>query len=332
MEQLAPVALFVYNRPDNTERTLRALMDNTLAPKTEVIVFSDGGKDSASWAAVAKVRACVHRIAREVQRNGRLKSLTIVERPENYYLERNIIEGINSVFVHHDRIIVLEDDIVTAPHFLDYMNTAFTLYADVPRVMHIAGFTRLDLLGDHPELVHPHAEVYFTPHTAGWGWGTWRDRWQRHFIHYSSRRDALEGLSDNDIAHMEYDGAFPCLHSLDRTPIPWDVCWEIAVYRAGGLSLAPAHTLVRNIGLNQGTHFARSFALFQRFEYDRPVLTRRIRLPEPPLAPGTPAPLPDPRIEALFAEAIRDWGIRYTALGRCVRRLLHAYRHLLRRI
>jgi len=30
---------------------------------------------------------------------------------------------------------------------------------------------------------------------------------------------------------------------------------------------------------------------------------------------------PDARIESLFAEAIRDWGIRYTSLGRIVRRI-----------
>lgn len=317
---LAPVAIFVYNRADHTERTLRSLAANTLAAESEVYVFSDGGKDAASWAQVEQVRDFLHRFAQEAREQAWLKSLTIVEREHNYYLERNIIEGIAQVLEEHEQVIVLEDDMLTSPHFLDYMNKAFSLYRDTPEVMHITGFTRLDLLNEHPELVDAESETYFTPHAAGWGWGTWRDRWQK-FVHYDTRQAALEGLTEADIATIEYGGAFPALHSLDRSPIPWDICWQLAVHRAGGLALSPAHTLVRNIGLQQGTHFRGSSRLLQRYEYDRPPLAR-------PLALAHRHPLPDARIEALFCEAIRDWGIRYTLLGKGLRAI---YRRLRRR-
>lgn len=311
---LAPVALFVYNRADNTEQTLRHLAANSLAAETEVYVFSDGGKDEASWNAVREVRRLLHRWKEEVKQNGTFLSFRVIERPENFYLERNIITGIAHVLERHDTIIVLEDDICTAPYYLAYMNQAFSLYRDDPRVMHITGFTHLDLLGEHPELVPADSESYFTPHAAGWGWGTWRDRWQGHFVHFSSAEEALDGLTADDIDRLEYGGNFPCLHSIDRTPIPWDICWEIAVFKAGGLALTPAHTLVRNIGLKQGTHFGRAFDILQRFSYDRPPLPRPLRL-------AYHTPRPTPAIEALFAEAIRDWGIRYTTLGKIVRKV-----------
>ena len=51
----APVALFVYNRADNTKRTLEALLANTLAKDTALYVFSDGGKDEKSWEQVKEV-------------------------------------------------------------------------------------------------------------------------------------------------------------------------------------------------------------------------------------------------------------------------------------
>ncbi|MCF0236687.1 MAG: hypothetical protein HUK09_08405 [Bacteroidaceae bacterium] len=310
---LAPVALFVYNRLDNTRATLQHLVANTLAPDTDLYIFADGGKDPQSWAQVNAVRDYLREFADQAHRNGWLQSVTLVERPTNYYLERNIIEGIDHVLRHHDRIIVLEDDICTAPHFLAYMNEAFALYVDHPKVMHITGFTHLDLLADHPELVPEGNETYFTRHAGGWGWGTWRDRWQQ-FVHYATRDEALAGLTSADLDRIEYGSAFPALHSLDRSPIPWDICWELAVYRARGLALAPAHTLVRNIGLTQGTHFGRAHSWLQRFSYDRPPLDR-------PLAIAAAHPVADERIEALFAEAITDWGIRYTLLGRIVRRI-----------
>ena len=39
------VAIFVYNRADNTRKTIEHLLANTWARETDVFVFSDGGKD-----------------------------------------------------------------------------------------------------------------------------------------------------------------------------------------------------------------------------------------------------------------------------------------------
>lgn len=295
----APVALFVYNRAENTRRTLETLARNTLARETEVYVFSDGGKDEKSWTLVNEVRKVVSEFS------DAFGGFELVARPKNLYLERNIIEGIAQVFTKHDRIIVLEDDIITSPYYLEYMNQAFELYKDTPRVMHVAGFTNL-ALDDIP--------FYFTPHMSGWGWGTWRDRWNEHFHHYESCEEALQGLSSEDLDHIQYGGVFPCLKSLDKQPIPWDICWEIAIYRAKGLCLTPGRTMVRNIGLNQGTHF-RSFRILQRYEFDREPQQQ----PLPLAKVGNPEA--NPAIEAQFAQAITDWGIRYTTLGKIVRYL-----------
>lgn len=293
----APVALFVYNRADNTRRTLEALSRNTLANETQVYVFSDGGKDDASWKQVNEVRKVLSEFAKT------FAGFQLIARPENIYLERNITEGIAQVFEEHDRIIVLEDDIVTSPYYLQYMNEAFNLYRDEPRVMHVAGFTNLSL---------PDTPFYFTPHMSGWGWGTWKDRWNGHFQHYKTRDEALEGLNAEDLDRIQYGGVFRCLQSLDKRPIPWDICWELAIYRAHGLCLTPGQTMVRNIGLQQGTHF-RSWSLLQWYEFDREPQQKPLPLSK------VEHPEANPAIEAQFAQAIRDWGIRYTPLGKVVR-------------
>ncbi len=319
-----PVALFVYNRADNTRRTLQALLANTLASQTELYVFSDGGKDEASWAAVREVRAVLHEVEAEVARTRSLLKMTIVERPENYYLERNIIEGIAQVFEQHDTIIVLEDDIVTSPHFLQFMNDAFSVYRDDQRVMHVSGFTRLSTLspplGPTGRLTLQEPSTYFSPFMAGWGWGTWRDRWQKHFRHYQSRAEALAGLAQEDLNALEYGGVFPCLKHLDRQPIPWDICWGIAIHRAQGLCLYPSRTLVRNIGLDSGTHY-HGFPIpthwIQHYDYDRPPY-------EGAIAVTYAEPRIDPQVEAAMKTALTDWGIRYTWLGRLLR---SCYKH-----
>lgn len=300
----SPVAMFVYNRLDNTQQTVQHLLANTLARETDLYVFSDGGKDKASWKAVRELRQYLHEVRKTVCEQGLLRSMTIVERPQNYYLERNITEGIEQVLQEHDTIIVLEDDIVTSPYFLLYMNQAFALYRDNRKVMHVSGFTNLDI--DTP--------FYFTPHMSGWGWGTWRDRWKEHFRHYKSKEEALHGMTAADMDRMQYGGVFPCLRSLDKDPIPWDICWEIAIYKAGGLCLTPGRTMVRNIGLRNGTHF-RSWDILQSYEFDRPPQQQPLPLSE------EEDPQPSASTEALFAQAITDWGIRYTWLGKIVRKV-----------
>ncbi|MCF0183364.1 MAG: glycosyltransferase [Bacteroidaceae bacterium] len=296
---LAPVALFVYNRLDNTRRTIEALLANHMASETPVYVFSDGGKDEKSWADVRRLREYLHTVTGFGQ-------FIVIERTENYYIERNTTEGIAEVLSRHDRIIVLEDDLVTSPWFLTYMNEALDKYRDDERVWHVAGFTNLDV----PEL----GDTYFCHHMSGTGWGTWRDRWA-HFVHFTSREQALSRLTDAQKERMEMRGHFPCFKSLDKDPIPWDVCWDIAINQADALCLHPTHTLVRNIGLATGTH-TNQMSLFGWYEYDREPLGRRVTLRDIPVEVT-------PGIEARYEVAMHDHGIRYNLLGRVARWVLH---------
>ncbi len=291
----APVAMFVYNRLDNTRQTVEHLKRNHLASETPLYVFSDGGKDEKSWAKVNELRQYLHTI------KG-FKEVNIIERTENIYLERNIIEGINHVLQRHDTIIVLEDDICTSPVFLTYMNEALRKYEDNNRIMHISGFTHLDI----PQ----YGDTYLTPFMAGWGWATWKNRW-KHFVHYKSRKEALEGLTDTDSDNIQYGGNFTCLNSLDKNPIPWDICWLIQIYRRGGLCLSPTHTLIKNIGIGKGTHFNTN-RLFGWYSYDRPFRTEKIRLADIPVAASL-------EIEKMYQTALKHHGMQYNWFGKIVR-------------
>lgn len=302
-----PVAMFVYNRLDNVKKTVGCLMQNTLAAKTDLVVFSDGGRDETSWNEVRAVR----RFFRESELT--MHSVTVIERSVNYYLERNIIEGVTQMLEKHGRVIVLEDDICTSPYFLEYMNDALSLYEKEPRVMHISGFTNLN--------VPQKGDVYLTRHMAGWGWATWADRWRDGFVHYKSRAEALDGLTADEICAIEYGGKFGCLKSLDHIPIPWDICWEIGIRRRGGLCLSPTQTLVRNCGIGGGTHF-HSKRLFGHYEYDRPYTCRRLDVSLPVIAA-------DEEVETVLnPEALTDHGFRYNLLGRILR---YFYLHLTRK-
>ena len=73
--ELAPIVLFVYNRPEHTRACLEYLERNELAAESELYVFADGAK-SGSEEAVAAVR-------RVIAEPWKFKRLNVVERPEN---------------------------------------------------------------------------------------------------------------------------------------------------------------------------------------------------------------------------------------------------------
>ena len=295
MNTLAPIALFVYNRLANTQQTIEHLKNNSLAAESELYVFSDGGKDDESWKMVNQLRDYLHTITG-------FKKIHLIERKENIYIEQNITDGIQEVFKHHDTVIVLEDDICTSPIFLTYMNDALKKYQNEKRVMHIAGFTNLDLKDK--------GDTYFTPHMTGWGWATWKDRWAC-FHRYTNKEEALEGLTTSDLKAIEYDGNFQCLQSLYRQPIPWDICWELCIYKQKGLCLHPSHTLIKNIGIKNGTHF-NTQRIFGWYEYDRDFRVTPINLSDIPIEK-------DQEIEAEYKQALKDHGMRYNLIGKLVR-------------
>ena len=103
-KSLAPVVLFVYDRPWHTRKTVEALIINAEAKNTDLYIFSDAAKKNQSDHSVVEVRDYIQRIIG-------FKRVTIVERTENFGLARSITEGVTYVCQKYGRVIVLEDDI-----------------------------------------------------------------------------------------------------------------------------------------------------------------------------------------------------------------------------
>jgi len=161
----APIALFVYNRPSHTRQTVEALQRCDLAEESDLIIYSDAPKSVEQTEAVNEVRQYIHQI------DG-FKTVYIVRRETNLGLAQSIIDGVSSLCEKYGRVIVLEDDLVTSPYFLQFMNDALEIYKDENQVMHISGGTYP--IGSMKE------ETFFLRAPFCWGWATWDRAW-RHF-------------------------------------------------------------------------------------------------------------------------------------------------------
>lgn len=237
MTTYAPILLFAYNRPQHLKNTLEALKNNVLAAESDLFVYADAPKTEADNEAVKQVRETIHAISG-------FKSVNITERAENWGLARNVIDGVTTLVEQYGKVIVLEDDLVVAPHFLEFMNDALITYQDEPRVGHIQAcdFTQDPSLPD----------TFLIKFTGSWGWATWQRAW-KHFN--PNGQELLDELLKRKLNHrFDFNGKYGFTRMLRRQiegkNNSWAIRWNASLFLADILSLNVGRSLVQNRGFD----------------------------------------------------------------------------------
>jgi len=251
----APIAAFVYRRPEHTRRMLESLLANPGARQARIYAFCDGPRSFEDGAQVEAAR----RVVRELG----LPHLVLVERRENLGLARSVIEGVSRVCREHGRVVVLEDDLHLAPGFLAYMDEALERYRDEPRVLAVTGFMFPVELGVERDAV-------FLPFFNSSGWATWDRAWAQ-FDAQAGGHAALR--ADRRLRRrFDLDGNFDFFDMLDGYVQgridSWAIRWWLTIFTRQGLTLFPARSLVENRGwdgqatnsLGEAPRYARAVA------------------------------------------------------------------------
>jgi len=261
---LAPVTLFVYNRFDHTKKTIEALQKNKLATESDLIIFSDGPKNDSTKDEVNKVRDYLKTV------NG-FKSVSLIEREKNFGLAQSIINGVTDVVSRYGKIIVLEDDLISSPYFLQYMNQALDLYESTERVISIHGYI-------YP-VKNSLPETFFLRGADCWGWATWERGWN---LFEADGQKLLTELKNKKLERdFNWDNAYPFTQML-RGQIKgfnnsWAIRWHASAFIKDKLTLYPGRPLIINIGFdNSGTHSSsRSAAVSTNSLSNRPIIIEK---------------------------------------------------------
>jgi hypothetical protein len=237
---LAPIVLFVYNRPRHTEQTLNALMQNELADQSILYIYADGPKKSDT-----KDQLKNHaEVSQLIRAKKWCKEVHIIESSKNKGLAVSIIEGVTEIVNKYGKIIVLEDDLLTSNGFLKFMNEALNLYESEKKVMHISGYM-------YPVNKRLPKTLFFGQ-TSCWGWGTWDSRWK--YLETSPKILMNQLESGNKINSADIDGTNQFIEHLkaniNGTLNTWAVLWHFSVFLRDGLCLHPGNSLVSNIGMD----------------------------------------------------------------------------------
>jgi hypothetical protein len=238
MNELAPVVLFVYNRPVHTRKTLESLSKNLLADQSKLFIYSDGPHENST----EEERLRITEVRKVIAEKKWCAEVEIIERNKNFGLAKSVISGVTEIINRFGKIIVLEDDLVLSRGFLKYMNESLLVYENDERVMHVSGYmfpvkTKLP-------------ETFFSSETTSWGWATWSRAWKflepdakllAEKINKAQRKDEFD-LQGN---YNYYD---MLVNQAGNKNDSWAVRWYASVFLNKGLVQTPGISLVRNIG------------------------------------------------------------------------------------
>ncbi len=267
---LAPIVLFVYNRADHFSKTYFALAKCSEAKESELFIFSDGSKNENSAKGVEAVRA----FAQSIKNSGDFKSINIIESPANKGLAASVIEGVTRIIEEYGRVIVVEDDCVASPYFLNYMNKCLDYYEEKKNIGSIAGYT--------PAINFPKyydADVFAANRSCSCAWATWRDRWQGVDWDLNDISDFYN--SPKLIKALNSNGSDRFLRLYRQTKgngSSWSVRFGAHLVKKGLVTVYPRYSYISNIGCDEsGVHSQNEDAEKMRVDLTKsisnPVLT-----------------------------------------------------------
>lgn len=231
----APIALFVYNRPEHTQKTVAHLLANKEAALTDLYIFSDAAKNATQIENVNLVREYIQQITG-------FKSIQITERESNLGLANSIIDGVTKVVNKHGKIIVFEDDLICSPYTLQYFNDALDFYENHKNVMHINAYR-------HNINFNSTYDTFLFRAASSWGWATWKNSWQ----HFESNIEVLYKQFDQQkIKNFSIDYSMNFWKQVNEFRAhknnSWAIRWYSSVFLNGGLCVTPKASLINNIG------------------------------------------------------------------------------------
>lgn len=236
-----PVVLFVFNRPDHLSRVLEQLRRNKIA---KLYVFCDGSRGPEDEEGVAAVRKTIQEID-WVEKE-------VFESPKNKGLSPSIIEGLGKLFKIHERLIVVEDDIVVAPGFYNYMLKSLEYYKDEKSVYGVTGTCYP--IGEKV-LKDSKYDTYLERRFCSWGWGMWRRAWEQLDFDVKKLAKKYEPIQDQTASLAGSDMAMMAPMALSgELGGSWDVLIGINLLVQKKTFVWPTTNFVENDGIGTGTH------------------------------------------------------------------------------
>lgn len=242
-----PLITFAYNRPEHLKKTIDSLCQNKLIEKTPVFVFVDGPKKETDKDKISMIKSYLYNIKKE----KKINDISLEFSSINKGLAGSIISGVTKVINKYDKVIVLEDDVITSDDFIEFMLECLDYYKDNDKIFSIGGYTFLK------EFPHDYKkDVFLTQRSSSYAWATWADRWNSidwDIMDYKKfRRDFIKRKSfnrwGNDRASMLDD-------QMNSRISSWAIRFDYTMWKSNKYNVLPCVSRCKSIGHDgSGTH------------------------------------------------------------------------------
>lgn len=234
-----PLLLIVFNRPDLAKLLVDSLRH--LEPQ-RLFVAGDGPRPfiEGENSLVSLTRQVV------LESIDWECSVETLFRSENVGLARHIPESIDWVFTSFDRLVLLEDDCIPHPDFLEYCAELLERYRDDSRVWCILG----DNSGKFS--VPGSASYGFSRYALPvWGIALWKRAWDRHDRNLDLWAElrftpTVKKLWPKKSERSMMSGILNRVRDVEQHS--WAYPWLFSVQVHGGVAIVPKSNLISNVG------------------------------------------------------------------------------------
>lgn len=282
---LAPIVLFVFNRPEHTKLTLDALAENELAGESELFIFSDGPRSNKDLININSVKTVIE----DESYNAKFKSINISFSIRNKGLANSVKDGVSEVIGYYGKVIVLEDDLVTSKDFLVYMNSTLNEYENNDEVGAITGYNPLTTIP-----INYQYDVYFSPRTCSLGWGTYQNVWRNIDWRASTYKNFKKSYKKRLLFNRTgFDRAKRLDKQINKGNNSWSIIFGFDLFMNSKLFVYPINSKLKHIGWDgSGTHKTAGTSKFndslilstyplnypQNFQFDRDLIKKTSNL------------------------------------------------------
>lgn len=251
---LSPIAVIAFNRPDSLKTALASLAANPLANQSDLFIFIDGPRENKPGEdeKVSKVKAVAETATG-------FKSVTIKASEQNKGLAKSIIGAATELINQYGRVIVVEDDLFLSPSFLNYMNTMLETFKDDERIMQITGYC-----GKFRKPKNYKWDVFMNKRANSWSWATWKDRWETVDWEVKDYETLASSKKLQRQLNAYGSGLYKMLKGWKTgRNNSWYIRFHYSMFKQGRYAISPVQSLVRNDGFGTDATHCKGYNRFK---------------------------------------------------------------------
>jgi hypothetical protein len=228
---IPPCLIITYMRPENCVRLIESLHNQGCK---RIYIAIDSGKTKEIKSKQSNYNSLKDRY------QYKFDKFEIWQRHKNLGVAVSVITAIDWFFKNEDSGVILEDDLEISGNFLKFMSNGLEKLSQHSNIFAISGS---NFFPDEKGI------NFLTNYFIGWGWGTWKNRWEKAKINYLNHPTS-PSLCFNEKVNFWNIGAYRCKIGLVDT---WDL--ELSKYVRDNkfLNVVAGSNLVSNIGFDDNS-------------------------------------------------------------------------------